>query len=426
MKRSLFRQILAAILLCGTLSGCAYVPEQDNGPAAEDYGNGASNDSFVPAASGREPQNAVLDAAFLQGVNDFSTELFHKSLKGGKNLILSPYSVYNLLAVLANGASGTTADALADVLGYEDILVLNDTLYTAGETLTATGVTEIANGIWTNSDAGFTLNNEFAATVKRYFGAQSAPLAFSDPRSVKTINDWVSDATHGMIPETLKELSPNAAAVLANTVYFNGKWVEPYTEWSVTDDIFHGYAGDTSASFMHSTEYSYFTVDGGVGCTKAYENGYTFIAILPDGDVYDFAKKITADTLLAAHNAARTDRNKVTVSLPKFEYDTDIPLLETLCDMGLSVLFTEDAELAGLGHNSTGESVYVSDMFQKARIRTDEGGTEAAAVTVAIVECTSAMPADPPKEIVFDRPFVYAILTPEDLPLFMGVLANID
>ena len=91
--------------------------------------------------------------------------------------------------------------------------------------------------------------------------------------------------------------------------------------------------------------------------------------------------------------------------------------------MGLSALFAPGLGLAGLGEDSAGNSAYVSDMFQKAKIRTDEGGTEAAAVTVAVMECMSLMPEEP-KEIVFDRPFVYAILTPEGLPLFLGVLAD--
>ena len=440
MKKTLFRRILAAMLVSLTLVGCASVPsdtpDTDNAAAKEKDTDAEARDTDKPAANpasdtpvllaaNRDPQTVALDAAFLQGVNDFSTELFHKSLTPGKNLVLSPYSVYNLLAILANGASGDTAAALSDVLGYDDILTLDDSLYSAKEALAATGVTEIANGIWLNSDVGFTLHDAYAATVQRYFNAQSMPLSFSDAKSVGEINRWISDATHGMIPETLKELSPDAAAVLANTVYFNGKWVIPYDEWSVTDDTFHGYSGDTTASFMHSKEYSYFTVDGGVGFTKNYENGYTFVAVLPDDDVYAFAGSLSADTLLAARDTANQNQEKVIVSLPKFEYEADIPLLATLSDMGLSALFSPDANLTGIGEDGAGNSAYVSDMFQKAKIRTDEGGTEAAAVTVGVMECMSLMPEEP-KEIVFDRPFVYAILTPEGLPLFLGVLANID
>lgn len=132
MKKTLFRRILAAMLVSLTLVGCASVPsdtpDTDN-PAAEarDTDKPAANpasDTPVLLAANRDPQTVALDAAFLQGVNDFSTELFHKSLTSGKNLVLSPYSVYNLLAILANGASGDTAAALSDVLGYDDILTL--------------------------------------------------------------------------------------------------------------------------------------------------------------------------------------------------------------------------------------------------------------------------------------------------------------
>ena len=146
---------------------------------------------------------------------------------------------------------------------------------------------------------------------------------------------------------------------------------------------------------------------------------------MPDDDVYAFAGSLSADTLLAARDTANQNQEKVIVSLPKFEYEADIPLLATLSDMGLSALFSPGVNLTGIGEDGAGNSAYVSDMFQKAKIRTDEGGTEAAAVTVAVMECMSLMPEEP-KEIVFDRPFVYAILTPDGLPLFLGVLANID
>jgi serpin B len=54
--------------------------------------------------------------------------------------------------------------------------------------------------------------------------------------------------------------------------------------------------------------------------------------------------------------------------------------------------------------------VYVSMMLQKARIKVNENGSEAAAVTVAeMVKCTSMSKPEEPVKFYANHPFVYVI-----------------
>jgi len=70
--------------------------------------------------------------------------------------------------------------------------------------------------------------------------------------------------------------------------------------------------------------------------------------------------------------------------------------------------------------------MYISEIFQKARIQVDEGGTKAAASTVIAMPMMS-MPFDEkgPVQMRVDRPFVFAVADSESGAVcFAGVIEN--
>jgi len=63
--------------------------------------------------------------------------------------------------------------------------------------------------------------------------------------------------------------------------------------------------------------------------------------------------------------------------------------------------------------------------LHKTRIELNEAGTKAAAVTAVMVDATSA-DIGQPKEVHFDRPFLYMIYDKENkLPVFLGTIINL-
>ena len=112
---------------------------------------------------------------------------------------------------------------------------------------------------------------------------------------MKEINKWVSDKTDGMIKDALDELDPSAVMVLLNTVLFDGVWENEYEEYDISDGFFTNYDGTRSdAEYMYSTEYGYFTLGKpDRDSRKLRRNGYSFVAVLPDGsNIRDFVKNI--------------------------------------------------------------------------------------------------------------------------------------
>ena len=93
--------------------------------------------------------------------------------------------------------------------------------------------------------------------------------------------------------------------------------------------------------------------------------------------------------------------------MPKFEITTDIDIKKVLTSLGVTSIFS--ASSTGFGRMVSNVEMFVSQILHQAKIKVDEKGTEAAAVTVIMVGTTSFMPADEPVEIVLDRPFSYVI-----------------
>lgn len=108
--------------------------------------------------------------------------------------------------------------------------------------------------------------------------------------------------------------------------------------------------------------------------------------------------------------------------LPKFRYEVSNQLKQPLQGMGLTDAF--QANTADFSSASQ-EPVFLSDVIQKTFIDLNEHGTSAAAATVITAATTGAPVEEERKTIVFDQPFLYAIIDDESgLPLFLGTVAN--
>ena len=105
-------------------------------------------------------------------------------------------------------------------------------------------------------------------------------------------------------------------------------------------------------------------------------------------------------------------------SVPKFDVSSDLDLLSSLEQLGVTdLLRPEAADLSAL----TSLDAYLSGARQMTRVTADEEGVEAAAVTILTVDTTSAVADPQPMVMDLDRPFLFVIRN-EGVPLFVGVV----
>ncbi|VDM77580.1 unnamed protein product, partial [Strongylus vulgaris] len=96
------------------------------------------------------------------------------------------------------------------------------------------------------------IRQEYNDSITRDFGVVAEHLDFENKElTIETVNKFVSDSTHKMIPSLLNDdfYRPEMRAFLVNAVYFKGLWATQFSPNATNEDTFHGIKGDREARF---------------------------------------------------------------------------------------------------------------------------------------------------------------------------------
>ena len=348
--------------------------------------------------------------------NSFAFSLYNKTM-GMNSRVVSPLSVTYLMSMLANGADGETQQQILATLGWagegiqqpslQDINDYSRMLIEKTARLDKAVTVEIANYVAVNKE--FKLNSKFQKSVERDYKAGVESLNFTSPSTLKHINDWCNDRTHGMIPSIINELDPDAVSYLMNAIYFNGTWKDKFSKEETKQEMFRGYTRDIQyVDMMHRHgEYFYADGDGYSAVSIPYGNGaFRMTVILPTEG--SFLRDVMASMDGGKFQELQRSMEKCNVDLkiPRFTTEVDLPLNDIISALGAPLIFSSQADFSQFARGD----FYVSKMFQKAKIEVSEEGTKAAAVTAAIM-MMSAMRPEKKRNVVFhaDSPFAYII-----------------
>lgn len=432
MKR-IFAMILAFSMLALVLCSCAKTkaePKVTRGdiPKVEPTNAKAAGDllkDFVAI----EVEGKDADDKFKSGMLDFAVRLMQSTLdENKKSSLVSPLSVIVALGMTANGANGETKEEFEKLFGFS-VDEANAYLYTLAHSLyNGDGAkVELANSIWFGKDGRIAVHDDFLQVNKNYYDAQAYEEDFFDQKTVDKINKWVKEHTDDMIDEIIDAIDPDAVMFLINALVFDALWAEQYNDSQCEKGTFTAYDKTKSkVTFMMSTE-TYISANGAVGFRKYYAGNYAFVAMLPDGDVIDYVNSLTGDELGQILSGRKNDYScTANAYLPKFEYDYNIDLYKALDSMGLKKAFSPaEADFSGIGTSPAG-NLYINQVIHKTHIEMTQAGTRAAAVTLVGI---SEAAVEPKKtvEVKLDRPFVYYIVDCNtNLPIFMGVVTEIN
>lgn len=373
---------------------------------------------------------AAADETFLSAQTGFALSLLQETVtsRSGENVLISPYSVVQALAMAANGADGDTRIEMEQTLGGLPSDTLNAYLYTQRTTMPDTEESRLqtANSVWFRDDEKrIRVLPSFLQSTADYFAADAYSAPFDDTTR-SDINNWCIDRTDGMIPELIKGAIPvDAVMYLINAVCFDAKWAHPYEDDPHPRD-FTAWDGQTQqAQMMYSDEYHYLEDAHATGFLKYYREGYAFIALLPEEEMRPetYLNGLTADSLRKV--LTDTQDCEVQAGLPQFSYDFDIEYSSILQEMGMQSAFGSSADFSRMAKTASGE-LYISRVLHKTHIDVDTEGTRAAAITALEMTDGADMVENEPKYVILDRPFVYLIVETETmLPVFAGVLNEI-
>jgi len=373
-----------------------------------------------------KPVNPKLVAANTR----FGFKLFSELLPQakGKNVFVSPSSVAIALGMLYNGAAGKTQQGIAKALelqgmGLAELNQSNAGLKALLENPDPKVQLAIANSLWGRQGVDF--KPEFLRQNQQFYKAQITALDFDNPRSLKTINQWVSQATRGKITEILDQIQPDDALFLINAIYFKGAWSQPFEKSQTRDRPFYLADGKTKPHprMVQSGDYRYYETPEFQAVSLPYGQNQrmSLYVFLPKqaSSLTSFYKTLTAEQW---QQWTRQFRNRPgTIELPRFKLEYEVKLNSALTALGMGSAFERSANFSNLGN----VPMQIDEVKHKTFVEVNEEGTEAAAVTSIGIRITSAPVPQKPFNLVVDRPFFCALQDNQTgTVLFMGSIVE--
>ncbi|MEY8402773.1 serpin family protein [Oscillospiraceae bacterium 44-34] len=344
----------------------------------------------------------------------------------GENAIYSPLSLWSALAMLAQCAGGNSRRQVLDAIGAEDAAALQNQVEHIWRALyTDDGMSSLilANSIWLNSNMEGTYVQDTLDTLaqKYYAGAYSVPMGTGETDAAVT--QWVNEQTKGLIGSDAPVVQTDTLtlALLVSSLYYKAAWQNEFMPDRTETDTFTDAAGqETQVDFMHRTEDANFIRREGYQAARLVTQLGEMVFVLPDQGIAPESLLQEEDFLarLEFYGDA-ANWGEVQWSVPKFDVNSGLDLMDALKRLGITDLPDYNrADLSAL----TDLDAFLSEAKQLARVKVDEEGVEAAAVTI-LIEKTDSLPPQPTEVCVMDldRPFLFVIRT-EDVPLFIGVV----
>jgi serpin B len=431
-RRFLLIAAAAAGSILAGLAGCA-APSGRSGAATDPSSPPAAEPQRLRGEAARrapgDPQRARAALA------DFGAEFLRVVAAAAPNTVISPYSLYTVLAMARAGARGATAGQLDAALRLNGpdaqgaaITAIDAGIVTAvqaAKDMEGEVILRAANETWVHD--AYAVNQEYLDQLAREFGVSVATGDFkNEPQAMRAaINAWVAERTNDLIPELFPEdaITTDTVLVLVNALYLHAAWSEPFTPLPGTGPFTTGDDRTVQAPMMLGDDPSGWrlrgtTGDGWTAVTIPYLGQQLSMTLLvPDvGGFDDVLAGFDAATLTAA--AERVDGYRLT--MPSFQVSSAPDAKAAANELGIVDIFVEHvADLTGIGP----EDLYAQAFVHQAVIKVDENGTEAAAAAGMSISPSSA-PAEP-RELVVDRPFLFWISeSTTGAPLFLGTVTD--
>ena len=359
-----------------------------------------------------------------------------------QNIALSPSRLQAILVLLANWTTPNISrwildQAVSDIIDIKEAnsLFNNDNTQPIphketfrdidGNPIQMVPTIEQQTTLWYKHD--LVLNTKAIDNIKNAFHVTANAVDFSDANIKNIIDEEVCKGTHGLIDRLDTDINAAMLALIVDILYFKGSWEDEFDENNTKDRMFYGTKGKVKVPTMLSdgrmdyTETSvYQAVRLPYTCEGVNHKEFAMRIYLPKNkygviDVLNFIQDENFELY--------TERKEVKLSLPRFEVANNIEVKKLLKQLRLSCVL-ESCDIIP----QCIKGLQISDISQQVKIKVDEQGTEAAAVTfMAEAGCCPPEVEPTPKLMKVNKPFLFEIVeeTTHTI-LFSGVINNIE
>ena len=388
------------------------------------------------------------------------------------NIMISPFSIYQALSILANGAVEETQKEILEVLFPDKdisdnnytltqlntnfIKILNelsaeDFVEPSTTTLKIENTTNTKKNLSSNLDDIFfpeiehiiigenknkkdnernnnslIFNNVNALFIDEKFEILEQFLLTCDNYNISVkelidaqqINDFCYNNTNGKITKIIDKIPNGIAFILINAIYFKGNWSFPFKKENTKKLPFENVNKKKvkiDTMYKYFEDIYYYEDDKIQMISLPYSSkklNFRMIILLPNSEIYSSSLNyLTSEKIdLNILITKLKKRENVHLYLPKFKSEFSQVLNDTLKEMNMKKAFNPyEAQFNGM----TFQRIYIGDILHKTFIQVDEEGTEAAAVT-AVFGLFGSAPKEPKEYYMnVNHSFIYMIVSDE-------------
>lgn len=367
----------------------------------------------VTMCSQNSKQNTIVESN-----NDFSFDVLKQvntsdTSKSGSNLFISPFSIYDALAMAYDGANKKTATEMRKVLKFkkdqseshkEFANLLKD--YRTDKSVFTISNAAVAQKSYNFLESYMNCLKDFDATISQADFSNET----SRSEAVKKVNGWVAKNTNNKIKEliTKNDINELTRLILLNAIYFNANWATEFKGEKTRQMTFYG-----KNSVEYVTDFMNGTQEVGLGESDDAQivmmnydkDAASMYIIMPkeNVDIDKYIADLDIDKFTKIEKSLQTF--KADVSMPKFKIESRFEMKKYLMDMGIKAAFSKSADFSKMNGKS---NLLIDEVIHKSFIEVSEKGTEAAAATAVVVREKTAMVNKNPK-VTINRPFVFVI-----------------
>lgn len=346
------------------------------------------------------------ESQIIANQTGFAFDLLNEAAKKEANALVAPQSLATMLAMMANGADGSTLAEIMGIFGLQpdQLDLLNNLNKTLAQKLPALDnnieVTS-ANSFWT--DPGFSVYDSFKSALQQYFSAELFNQSLATANGYNMFNTWCADKTNGMIAKFLNG-PMQADFVIVNANYFNGNWSEKFDVSKTAKETFTNSNGEKEdVMMMHSGDLklNYCQTDNLHAVRIPYGNSaYIFTAIMSKNSD-NIPTVTTSDWNKLYDSRTLTSYN---ISLPRFSLSFKNKITDILTRIGLEETFGDNSDFSKMSATPNEHTV-----LHAVTIEVDEQGTKAAAVSADFPITGVGDSVTDHIDFTVNKPFVFVI-----------------
>lgn len=398
--------------------------------AAADYPDAAS---YLKEEEWEEWQNQRSDRNKYAKQGGNIDSFLQKSMAGilstnqRENKIYSPLNVYIALAMLTEVTEGESRQQILDLLGVPDVATLREkcrALWKANYRDDGVLTSILASSVWL--DDVLTINQDTVERLAKNYYASSYRGDLGSEEMNELLKTWLDEQTGGLLKDQIKDLqmSPDTVLALATTIYYRAKWADEFWQTQTREKTFYAPDEEVKCLFMYKNyEGGYLKGENYQVVYQRMSNSGNMYFILPDEGVDP--QNLLKDPKIAEIVSGGGDYSEYEIdfSVPRFDISSQIKLNEALKELGVQNVFDSESAEFNLEFVEEELPLYLSKVQHDARVKINEEGCEAAAYTVEQLDGEAAPGTKLPKvQVKADRPFIFAITSEYDLPLFVGTV----